>query len=373
MRVWIFTLALLAASMPIAAQEVPIDSDAMRDIFARGCGDDHGIDRCDDTVQQRMRVLYGFDSSAKLLEQSVTLRRAFFVDGYGNDVAAISFLRRPDATPLVEVRTPPPTGATSPRIVSAAIDSDAWNAAISQSAHFEQQLAREMPSNEDSGGESDRFSICLHAWFVVVEAVDAPRVSPNVLAGTGSDAMARNPALPVEAPMEPGTTRSDAESACSAGLATRYAFEMADIALAALPECSTLERDSFRNTPMVLAECSRLDGDKLAAGEANAMIRKLERALSLNNRQELNWLFVGFGEDRSSLFMAALDGGQLYLSRTIGVDADHAEVSGLVSFTNESGEPVEMADISLRLIRQTGDFVIDTFNVSGRRPFEFDR
>ena len=365
-------LISLAGSSAVRAQEAALPPDEMEDVFARGCGDDRGVDRCARDVQARMYGLYGLESPADLLAKGVTVRRALFVDGYGNDVAAISFVRHPGRSPMVEVRSPRGEGGPNGPPLTAAVGPEAWATVLARSRNFDQLLARELPQESSGGG--GLANLCLHAWFVVVEAVDAPHVSPNVLAGTGSEDEARDPSLPVEAPMEPGTVRADAESACGDGLAVGYAFALADAALASLPECGSLALDDFRTVAALLGQCQRLGGDRLVAGEASRTIAKLEHALQREQAQELEWLFVGIGETRAARFIAALDGGSLFLQAPMGLDADHAEVKGQVAyFGKNAGEATQVADISLKLLRQTGDFVIDTFEVSNRRPLPADR
>jgi hypothetical protein len=316
----------------------------MEEVFARGCGDERGVDRCASEVQARMHGLYGLENPADLLAKGVTVRRALFVDGYGNDVAAISFIPRPGQSPMVEVRSPRGEGVPNVPPLTAAVGRESWATVLARSANFDQLLAREFPQETPGGGPAN---FCLHAWFVVVEAVDAPRVSPNVLAGTGSEDEERDPSLPVEAPMEPGRIRADAESACGNGLAADYAFALADAALAALPECGSLVLDEFRAVAALLGQCQRLGGDRLVAGQASQTIAKLQRALQLEQTQELEWLFVGIGETRAARFKAALDGGSLFFEAPVGIDADRAEVKGQVAyFGQRAGESTQVADIS---------------------------
>jgi hypothetical protein len=361
-------LALLFAwPSAVAAQEEQRSWDEIMETFERGCGDDDGNDRCDSEVQQRMHGLYRIDGPAELLEQGVTMRRAMFVDGYGNDVAAITFARRPGEAPMVEVKAPRREGAPEFQPLVAAIGRATWETVLARSRNFDQSLARELPSERKDGAFPN---LCLHAWFVVAEAVDASRVSQNVVFGSGSIDAARDPALPVNTYADPGKIRVDAESACADGLAAEYAFELADIALAALPECGTLDLANFRGAAEMLGQCHALRGDRLAAGEATGVIHKLSRAMRLEQGQELQWLFVGTGEARANLFKAAIDGGTLYFSAVHGIDADHALIEGEVAYMAEdSGQLTETADLKLRLLRQTGEFVIDTFEVTNRRPF----
>lgn len=93
---------------------------------------------------------------------------------------------------------------------------------------FDQQLAREAEEDES-------LTICLHAWFVVVESSDAAKVRANVIAGTGSTAQSRSPREPVEVQMTEGEVRRDAESSCASGLATKAAFDIARLAHESCP------------------------------------------------------------------------------------------------------------------------------------------
>jgi len=372
MRAILATMALLAATTGASAQDGSEASGEVRSAVDRNCMDDDGNDRCRRQAHDRMRALYGIESAEDLLARGVTMRRAMFVDGYGNDVVAITFWREPETAPMVEVRSPRADGGEQSRPLRTAISGKTWAEVVSASAYFDRELATE-PRQE---GEDDSFppppNICLHSWVVVVDAVDAPRVSPNIVFGTGSVAAARDSSLPVEATSTPASIRSDTEDACSRGLAIAYAFELAEIALGQLAECSSLELDDFRNEPHLLGLCHQLRGDRLVAGEASAIPRNLQRALRTGSELELSWLFVGSGVERSrqNRYRAAIEGGNTYFEPPLGIDADHAVIKGEVVWTQENGPPVERADLTLNLLRVTGDFVIDTFEVSARRPYE---
>ena len=81
-------------------------------------------------------------------------------------------------------------------------------------------------------------------------------------------------------------------------------------------------------------------------------------------------LFVGTGRERPNRYLAAIEGGDAYFQPPLGIDADHAVIKGEVVWVAENGPPIERAALRLNLLRVTGDFVIDTFEVSERRPFE---
>ncbi len=332
--------------------------------FDRNCRDDDGNDRCGLDAHDRMRALYGFESAEDLLARGVSFRRAMFVDGYGNDLVAITFWREPGKAPMVEARSPRVDGREEPPPLRATISGETWDKIVSGSVYFDRELATDPP------GADELPSFCLHSWVVVVDAVDAPRVSPNIVYGTGSIGRERDPLLPVEVTLTPASIRSDTEDACTRGLAMSYAFELAEIALGELTECSSLKLDDFRNEPHLLGMCHQLRGDRLVAGEASAIPGKLRQAIRTESALGLSWLFAGSGHERQNRYLAAIDGGSTYFTAPVGIDADHAVIKGEIVWTQENGPPTERADLTLNLLRVTGDFVIDTFEVSERRPFE---
>lgn len=372
MRAIVAIMALLAATAAAAAQGASASSGQIPGMVDRDCRDDDGNDRCGREAHGRMRALYGIESSEDLLARGVTMRRAMFVDGYGNDLVAVTFWREPGKPPMVEVRSPQTEGGEDPQPLRAAISGKTWGEVVSASAYFDRELAAEPAPAGAGDGFPPPPSICLHSWVVVVEAVDAPRVSPNIVFGTSSAAAARDPSLPVEVTRTPASTRTATEDACSSGLAMVYAFKLAEIARDQLAECSSLALEDFRNEPQLLGLCHQLRGDRLAAGEASAIPRKLQRALRTGSELELSWLFVGSGVDRSrqNRYLAAIAGANAYFKPPTGIDADHATIEGEVVWTRENGPPVERADLTLNLLRVTGDFVIDTFEVFARQPYD---
>lgn len=362
-------LAIAIAGKPASAQDQDAPADDLGDVFDRGCGDDDGTDRCSPVVQAQMYAEYGIAAPSELLEENITVRRAMFVDGYGNDVAAIAFSRAPGESPVVEVFTPGSQGPNQPAPLRAFVSEAVWQDVMSSSRDFDEELARELPQVEAAGAAPPPppLRICLHAWFVVAEAVDAPRVRTNALAGTGSAGQARDPSLPVIPSMRPGAIRSDAEGACADGLAMRYAFELADLAHAALAECSTLDQDNFRTIASLLARCRYLSGDRLVAGEASQLAQEVSRALSSAEERELRWLFVGSGNARADRFRSAIAGGTLYFGNVTGLDYDRAQIAAQLYFPHEYDDMAEVADLTINLLRQSRGFKIDTFTVGERR------
>ncbi len=378
-------LALVMA-VPVTAQQATPRQKATKkapqptaqpSVFDRGCGDDQGVDRCDSAQHRRMYGLYGTQSPEELLQQGVTLRRAMFVDGYGADVVSISFFRRPGTSPVVEVTSVALEGETPRPPLLAPVSNKVWSSALERSEFFDQRLEREAEAERRYGRVP---AGCLHAWFFVVEAVDAPRVEPGVMWGTGSDGRARDPRLPVEVRMTKGALRKDSESACTQGLARDYAWALADFALAALPECSTLRPEMHRGAPYLLRACHRLEGDRLAAGEAQGTIERLVSTLQRMNaigpsqKDDLHSVFIGFGKTRPELFLSTM--GKAYASplraRIKAEDPDHVNVILPIEYDDEdyTKETMEVADLSLDLVRVGGIFLIDTFSISPRRTVD---
>jgi len=362
------TMALLAMAPAVSAQDQSSPSSATGAVIDRMCTDDRGSDRCTPQAQDRMRALYGLESAEELLARGVTVRRAMFVDGYGQDVAAITFWREPGASPMVEVRSPRADADEKSHPLVAAISGETWAEVLSASAFFDRELAAQPPSPAKLGDGPPPPSICLHSWMTLVDAIDEPRVSPNIVFGTGSGAAARDSSLPVEVSWTSASIRSDTEDACSRGLGMDYAFKLATIARAALAECGSLDLGNFRNEPQLLSACHQLGGDRLVAGEASAIPEKLRHALQTESARELGWLFVGFGSERADRYQAAIEGGDAYFKPPRGIDADHAVIEGEIVWREQNGQPTERASLTLNLLRVTGDFVVDTFEVSERTP-----
>ncbi|HEY0624296.1 hypothetical protein [Sphingomonas sp.] len=336
-------LALACFCGPATAQQASKTSSD--DVFARGCGDDRGIDRCADSVQKDMRARYNIAAAQELVDRGVTFRRVMLVDGYGQDVVAITAHRSPGSPPMVEVQVPAPKGdAYAP--LQAVLDIETWERVLADSANFDRDVA---PLKDQQP------PICLHAWFAVSEAGDAARLSQNIV---GEQANAAG-------------MRRDAESACGGGLGITFAFRLADIAYAALPECRSIERGSVRNIPALLATCKRLQGDRPAAGEALATLGKLQRARGQMTRQESDWLLSSDAKALQPVLWSLLQqASAIYFDSPRAIDVDHVVARGKVVYWNEpaKSEDDQEAEIELDLIRQLDRFVIKSLRLADRRP-----
>lgn len=364
-------LATILQSGAAIAQE-PVEEKRswadMKDAFERGCGDDRGVDRCDSKTQQRMHAAYRIDSPQELLASEATARRAMFVDGYGNDVVSVTFIRRQGAAPVVEVATETIDGFPEPQPLVSVVSKDAWDRVLARSRNFDALLASEIPKLDKDGKPVRGPSFCLHAWFTIVEAVDAPRPSPNTLMGSMSEGGAN--VVQIAAPQDPGRIRVDAESACAGGLSQAYAFELAEIAFDSLAECSSLDPDGYRNLAEVLRTCSQLRGDRLAAGEAMGLVKALNNGGSRGDEQALRYLFAGMGDRKFEQFKQDIDGGQPYFLAPRAEGPHAASVEGrLVYYDPEAKRTSHVADISLALTRQFDRFRIASWSITNKRPY----
>ena len=356
--VWLVVLSALCVPHGAAAQ-APVE---------RKCADDAYNNRCDPQALAKMYALYDIASPQSLLDAGTTMRRAMIVDGYGRDVVAITFSRAPGQSPQVEVRSPLGDGPP-PQPLVAKIDLSTWDEVIETTRLFDRELAPLSSANEI---KSALQRICLHPWVSAMERVDASRVDQLIVYGAGSDARRRDPALPVEVSMTEPELASVSHSSCGDSLVPKIAFQLVRIAREALPECAGLDSDNYRTEANVLALCHQLRGDRSVASEIADVPHRFRRAIRTQNKQELNWLFVGVGDDRSTRFTTELGDGDVFWNAPEGIDRDHARLTGLVVWDDAEGNPVQQGDLTLNFLRVAGDFAIDTFNFGPRRPYVWE-
>lgn len=215
-------LALSAASLlaPAGAQQSP----------DRNCRDDHGVDRCDPARLAQFEKDFGVRPIEALQAPGIEVRRAFIVDGYGRDVAVLSFLRERNGPPLLRVFLPPVDGR--PRVLEAKVSEAAFRSATA--APIEPPPPRDVARNAEAG----TVRICFHGWMATVESLSGGRSVRR----TGH--------------------------ACADSLPFKAAFEMADLAVKALPACAALDPEGYRNSVMQLVGCGQLEGDRKTAAAA---------------------------------------------------------------------------------------------------------
>lgn len=215
-----FVLAILAA---LAIQQAPAGTD-------RNCLDDDHTNRCDAVEQARVRALLGAAAIEDEAATGAEIYRAFYVDGYGRDMPAVSFERRNGEPPKIVVM-----GEEGARLESPA-SAETWAAVVSASRLADRVLAPLEPNPDEE-------VICLHAWVTTVEMA-------NSQPGFGR--------VPV---------RRRTEGACNGALTADFAHLLASLALKELPSCAVLDPAHSRNSVTLLETCLQLEGDTLAAAE----------------------------------------------------------------------------------------------------------
>lgn len=223
-RLLLCLVALLAAAS--ADAQAPVDPD---------CRDDSGVDRCASAQQARVRALFGARSIEEHRAAGDQVRRVFYVDGYGRDVAMIAFVRAPGREPMAYVHFPPRGERPAPQPFEAPVPAALWTDILRRSSHFDRRLMP-LPRNPDE------ISICLHSWVYTIEANDPAR-------GNGVRA----------------SLRRKTEDACADGLGEVFATDLQRAALSLFPACEALDPEQHRNPVAQLAACSLLSGDRLAA------------------------------------------------------------------------------------------------------------
>jgi|LauGreStaDraftv2_3_1035109.scaffolds.fasta_scaffold21605_2 hypothetical protein len=228
---------------------------------AEDCLDDNHTNRCDVSVQARTRSLLGAASIEEEAATSAEIYRAFFVDGYGRDMPAVSFERRAGQSPNVVIL------GSQGRRVSAPIHLATWEHIQTQARFADRQL-QPLPSSADR--------MCLHAWVTTVE-----------IANSYLD----HRAVPV---------RKRTEDACGSGLTMVFALELAKQAVAAIPACRALV-NTVDDGVRLLETCLSLRGDTVSAATLLAEKGRPTR-YGVQEIREVDWmLWVGVGVQQPRL------------------------------------------------------------------------
>ena len=311
--------AFLLGMVLVAGAAQPPAEAAAQARLSRNCSDDSGVDRCATEQQQRVRDLFGVPPIEELHAAGAQVRRAFYVDGYGRDLIALSFVRAPGRDPTLTVHWPRNSDLPAREPAQALLAQPVWEEVLTRSQYFDRDLA---PRTADPNNPV----ICLHSWVYTVEAADPPR-------GRGY----------------PGAVRRKVQDACGDGLAQPYATELARIALAAVPFCAALDRQLHRNEASMLHACAMLEGDRLAAAEGFNQALRLARVDrqddSLRAREifqyrgALEWEGQTFAGDRGEAVAAWIermigeDTPNFYIRRVVGESAPRVRVEGQMSRT----------------------------------------
>lgn len=305
-------VAILLAMLALAPANV---------LAADECKDDRGLDRCDPQEQAAMLARYGLDNGESLQQQGTQVRRAFFVDGYGRDILAVSFVYERGRDPRVDVRIPVRAGEPATPPATMVISAAQWDSALTKGSYFDRQL---------TPMEGEDRSICLHSWVIRIEAIDPVRLSQDSYPA-GRD--------------EP-SVRSKTATSCGPSLAVDYAFELADLAYDLLPWCSALRASNNRDKVQAMTVCARFSGDRIAAAGATYLVENIDtahdrRASGQDSVFEsmLRQVVVSPdpndepapGSDRINRatrdrLISELAQSELYDARYHGIDADHVQI-----------------------------------------------
>lgn len=319
------------------------------------CRDDKGVDRCKAEQQRRVRDLFGVEAIEAHRDAGDQVRRAFYVDGYGRDVVAITFIRPKGGDPSLWVHFPREDDVKRSEPLRAAVPLDVWESVLRRSDLFDRRL--ESPPTARSGGDSDEILLCLHSWVYTVEATD-----------------------PAQGKYRPATLRSRVEDACDDGPAEAYATELTIAAVPLLPPCARLDRGRHRNAATLLSACRLLRGDRLAAAEVMNRLDELRnvegpedaalaRGLFASGAQ-IDWAGELHKEGGASTWAKKIaEGGRtvLYYDAFEGESADRVRFVGLFSRSIEGEDKYRQARVEQIWTREDGHFRIERATVG---PFE---
>ena len=313
------------------------------------CLDDDHNNRCSPAKQAEMRALYRVGRIESYV--GATVRRVFFVDGYGNDMVAIEFVRAVEKDPLVRVHFPTSKGEEPVAPIEQLLTANQWQEIIDASEHFDRQFAPAAPLNTKTKGKSEGEDIvlCIHSWIYWAEGIDAGK-----------------------------KPRSTVNDACNDQPVEEFAWFAARIARQAIPFCSALEKKFSRNEATLLRTCSKLSGDRLAAAEvwnrANGL-RSIDTPGGMDDLPaydlELDFQGKKLTRDEAKAFwrslMAQQDSPNFYSDRVHGLSADQVLVAGSL-FKDVDDEKYQMADVELHWKRDGGIFELKSIKVGPYRP-----
>lgn len=196
------------------------------------CRTEDDVDRCDPANRAALIGALGMPSIEEERAAGTEVYRVTQIDGYGRIMPGVSFERRPGASPQVVVY------GHGGRRMSAVLPVADWRAVQSGGRFADRELVP-LPASAP-----DEVTICLHGWSSTVEIANAEyRGVPD------------------------GKIRMRSESACDGGLATRFASDLAALAIKQLGDCDALDPEDHRNDASRLQACLGFDGDRLAAAE----------------------------------------------------------------------------------------------------------
>lgn len=315
------------------------------------CRDDDMVDRCSPAKQAEVRALYRVPPIESYA--GATVRRVFFVDGYGNDTVAIEFLRQPEKDPLVRVHFPRSNGEAPVAPIVQVLGSDQWHQVLAASENFDRQFAAAAgpgQKGENEKGDED-IVLCLHSWVYWAEAIDRS-----------------------------AKARSTVNDACNDAPVEQFAWAAARIAISAFPYCNAIDPKLSRNDVTRLRSCARLAGDRLAAAtvfnDANGF-RLLDSpkhgGLDGIAAHDVELDFQGSrttGEDARAFWrslMSRENAPDFYYQGIHGLNARHAIVRGeLVQAVSDN--EYQRANVEMRWESDGETFDLKSMSVGPYRP-----
>jgi hypothetical protein len=301
---------LIAVLLPFASMLAAQQSSA-------DCKDDRGTDRCASAVQSRMRAMYGLPSIEDHARRGDEVRRVFYVDGYGRDLIAISFVRAPGRDPAAFIHFPRRIGERGTPALQAPVPHRIWGDVLQRSGLFDREM---LPRATDK----QELNVCLHAWLFLAETNDPARAD-------GGDALVRR----------------KVEDACQDGPVGAFATELQQMALPLFPHCDRLDPSQYRNAAAQLSACRLLSGDRVAAAEVMNRTDALRGFRSPSDREQIAGLFghsvrIDWAGEQRELGMIpagqywadklrAVGGANFYLEKVEGQSADKVRLTAAFS------------------------------------------
>lgn len=297
-------LVALLGALVIGAQSAPPPD--------RNCRDDNGRDICTEATRADLLQRLGMASAEDEAAAGVESYRAFFVDGYGRDMPAFAFERRPGKGPVSVVY-----GFDGARLETP-ISAETWGLVMAESRFADRELVDNTPTKDPLQFPP----VCLHAWMAAVE-----------MSNTQTD---RWNSIPV---------RRRSEGGCTPGLTGRFAFFIASETLKAQPHCQALGSQLQQNPVTTLVTCLSLGGDRLSALAVKDRVRTGAPRYGLDQADPGVWrAYLGTnGSPR-------LNWGDQTIVTTRGSDNRVAEfiVARLAESRNLTFEPQKFAGVSSR-------------------------
>lgn len=340
-------LAVLLADMPAAFAQTPETPEAEDEDdfhFDRACMDDYGRDLCDRDTWADIVSSFGLDSAELAQRQGLRGVRVFTINGYSNDMPAISILasrfdrsKEPEDAE-VEVRRQPfrDESKAGPPFLKR----NAWSN-IYEKAEDLQDLVAASPERqrdeveeavEAAAADPSRdvvVSMCLHAWVTVTESLTDEGVTRRIRNACGSDPVFDS------------------------------SYDMSGHALRGFPYCAYLDPENHRNESTQIERCFSLQGtDKIAAADVANLFDG-----SINDTADLGPFLapdvrltradrarvMGAKAVTAALADPAFEDFRLYAGYLVGA-SDRVVASGWLDKYLDEG--VETADIELTLRRR---------------------